>query len=277
LVTKRIMAAVMTRTRAIGPIFVPLLLIVAGIGLLYLNLNGGVIDYGELFGTWWPLILVAIGLDVLLGAGLVWSRPASAERVAIPLEGEADARIRIRFGAGRLRIGPAPAGQLVDGDVAGGARWRRQGGIVEIEPDATAAWFGWGGRTGPNWQLGLAAEIPLDLRIEVGAARVDLDLATLLVRDLDLRTGASDTRLTMPAAAGQTTARIESGMASVMIRVPPGVGARIRSAVGLGVVDVDQSRFRPAASGGWDTADYATAANRLDLDLHGGVGRVTVR
>jgi hypothetical protein len=268
----------MVRTRGIGPIFIPLLLIAAGLGLLYLNLNGGFIDFGELFTTWWPLILVAIGLDIVLGAGRLWSRPSDAPRnLAIPLDGDREARLRIRFGAGRLRVGPGRSGQLIEGDVGGGARWRRRPGQLELEPDSSAAWFGWGGRSGPNWQLGLTREIPISLRIDVGAARVDLDLQALLVRDLDLHTGASDTRLTMPTAAGNTSARIESGMAAVSVVVPAGVGARVRSAVGLGVVDVDEARFRPATSGGWETADYATAANRVDLDLRGGVGRVTVR
>ena len=60
-----------------------------------------------------------------------------------------------------------------------------------------------------------------------------------------------------------------------MIDVPAGVGARIRSRMALGSTDVDQSRF-PRDASGYASADYATAANRADIDVQGGVGSVRI-
>ena len=44
----------------------------------------------------------------------------------------------------------------------------------------------------------------------------------------------------------------------------------------LGRVDVDQTRF-PRVGDGWQSPDIATAPNRVELEVRGGVGSVTIR
>jgi hypothetical protein len=78
------------------------------------------------------------------------------------------------------------------------------------------------------------------------------------------------------ASAGFTHARVESGAASVKVRVPPGVAARISGQMGLGALDVDQHRF-PPRGGGYESDDFSAAANRVELEVEGGVGSVDVR
>jgi hypothetical protein len=79
----------------------------------------------------------------------------------------------------------------------------------------------------------------------------------------------------LPARAGWTRARIQSGAASVHVTVPAGVAARIRGAIGVGALDVDPGRF-PRRDGGHESPDFETATNRVELDVEGGVGSVTV-
>jgi len=98
----------------------------------------------------------------------------------------------------------------------------------------------------------------------------------LSVSDLTIHTGASKTHLTLPAQAGYTRARISSGAASVHIDVPPGVAAHVHGAMGLGTVNVDSARF-PRRNGSYESPDYATAVNRVELDIEGGIGSVDVR
>ena len=62
-----------------------------------------------------------------------------------------------------------------------------------------------------HWTLGLAPDVPLDLRFDTGASRSVLDLRGLLVRRLELHTGASDTRLSVPVGAGATSIKAETG------------------------------------------------------------------
>ena len=80
----------------------------------------------------------------------------------------------------------------------------------------------------------------------------------------------------LPLAAGASDVRAEAGAASLTFIVPTGVAARIRSKMALGSNQVDEARF-PRMGDGYQSTDYATAENRVDLDIQGGVGSVRVR
>jgi hypothetical protein len=123
--------------------------------------------------------------------------------------------------------------------------------------------------------VGVTTEVPLDLRLETGASRTVLDLRTTQLRSLDLRTGASETRVILPEAAGATSVRAEAGAASLTFEVPDGVAARIRTRMALGSTRIDEARF-PRVGDGFQSMDYGSALNRIDLDIQGGVGSLQV-
>ncbi len=182
--------------------------------------------------------------------------------------------MRIRFGAGNLQVGAAAAGHLVDGRFEGGVIHRLTGaGRVELEQD-TRYGLPWLERDS-RWTVGLTNEVPLDLKVDAGASRTILDLRDLRVRSLELQTGASETRVFVPRAAGATTITAQTGVASLTFEIPAGVAASIRTKMALGSTQVDQTRF-PKSGLGYESPDYATAANRVQIDVQGGVGSLRV-
>lgn len=228
----------------------------------------------EVVAEWWPWFAVGLGAWYVLGS-VVSRHPGLTESLSLPLDGVGDAAVRIRFGAGELNVRAAAAGQLADGEYRGGVKYRITGpGRVELEQDTSQGWP-WLDR-GFTWTAGLTAEVPLDLRVDGGASRNMLDLRRHRLRSLELHTGASETRVVLPEAAGATSVRAEAGAASLILEVPDGVAARIRTRVVLGSVQVDELRFPPVA-GGYESRDYATATNRVDIDVQGGVGSLRVR
>lgn len=277
-----------------------------------INLSDGRFD--QLTDVAIPVLLVAIGVTVIVGAFVPgpWRQPATSataggepeaqagdgtgaagvgaaasgsaswdapapDRLAIPLEGATDAEIMVTFGAGHLAIGAAGPGMLVDGTYDGGVRAEPGGpGRVRLSQPAPAGLrFD---RAPYAWRAGLTAEVPLRLRIEIGAADADIDLTGLRLAELRLRTGASETRVALPAEAGFTRVDAEGGAAAIRLRVPDGVAARIRTSIALGSTDVDLVRFpRNAAGSGWESPDYETAANRVEIEVRGGIGSVSVR
>jgi hypothetical protein len=244
------------------------------VGLLLLGSTTGFLAQGpfELVLQWWALGIFVLGLWFLVGAFIPHGQPV--ETLAVPLEGAADASVRIRFGAGELATIRAEPGNLVDGRFEGGVVLKRDGpSRIELSQD-TRYGVPWLERQ-HDWTVGLSGEVPLDLRVDTGAARGELDLADLRVRSLELHTGASETRVRLPRAAGATSVRAQTGAASLVIEVPSGVAARIRSRVTIGTSDVDQARF-PREGDGYASPDYATAANRADIDVTGGVGSVRI-
>ena len=245
------------------------------IGVLLLMSTTGAIGRGpaELITEYWPWALIALGIWFVIGALLPAGR-ALAETLEIPLPGTPDGGIRIRFGAGNLEVRAAASGHLVDGTFEGGVTHRLTGpGRVELAQD-TRYGLPWLERAS-NWTVGLTTEIPLDLRVDAGASRTVLDLRDLRVRNLDLQTGASETRVKVPRAAGATTIRAQAGAASLTIEVPAGVAARIRTKMALGSTQVDEARF-PRGGAGYESPDYATAENRVEIDVQGGVGSLRV-
>lgn len=263
-----------------GTLFWGSILILFGILLLLNNL--GILDV-NVWSLIWPLFLIALGVWTLWG--VFFGRPSvETEEVAIPLEGAAQARVRIRHGAGRLRVdaGAGP-GELAAGTFDGGLdhRVKREGDMLDVEmrvPAGSHFFFPW--MWGPwhtlNWSFGLNGEIPLSLDLETGASDMRLDLTDLRVTDLRLQTGASATDLTLPANAGHTRVKISAGAASVTVRVPSGVAARVRVSGALAGITVDKSRF-PREGGVYQSPDYDTAPNKVDVNIETGVGSIDIR
>lgn len=232
-----------------------------------------------------PAVLIVLGLWILWGI-LLGEPSAETKEVAIPLEGAAQAHVRIHHGAGRLRVAAgADPGDLLTGEFAGGLdhRVKREGDTLDVAMRVPAGWgphfvvpWVWGPGRMLDWSLVLNGEVPLSLDLETGASDARLDLSNLRVTDLRLETGASATDVTMPAHAGYTRAVIRSGAASLAIRVPPGVAARIRVGGGLAGISVDRNRF-PREGGMYRSQDYDTAPNKADVDVETGVGSINIR
>jgi hypothetical protein len=251
----------------------PVVVILIGIGLLAATTGALGQDALDWLAAWWPLGLVLLGVWFVIGA-LVPIGRGPQQSLAVPLGGATAASVRLRFGAGHLTAGRAGTGNLVDGSFAGGVIRKDFGpGRIELRQD-TAYGVPWFDRRS-DWQIGLTGEVPLDLRLDTGASAAELDLLDVQARSIELHTGASQTRMRLPRAAGRTTVRADTGAASLVIEVPDGVAARIRTRMGLGSSQIDERRF-PRSSDGYESLDYASAPNRVDIDLTGGVGSVRV-
>jgi hypothetical protein len=251
----------------------PVAWIVVGVVLLLSTTGTMGTGPGQLIAEYWPWLLIALGIWFVIGAVVPTGRGLT-ETLALPLAGATEAGVKIQFGAGTLHTRPAAPGNVVDGDFRGGVMHRLIGpGRVELEQD-TRYGLPWLERSS-EWMVGLTTEVPLELRIDAGANKSVLDLRDLKVRRLDLQTGASDTRVLLPRAAGMTAVKASHGAASLTLEVPAGVAARIKTTMAIGSTQVDETRF-PRSAGGYESPDYATATNRVDIDASGGVGSLKV-
>ena len=271
-----------------GPIFWGVVLV--GIGALFLaeQFSGGAFDVGEFFGRWWPLLLVLLGAWFVFPALVegrasgsrpagwaAWGRPGSPDQqLSMDIEGASSADIAIAFGAGELTVSRGPAGKLLEGTFEGGVRPEARGpGRVRLSSDPGWSWGpGWWRR---DWRVGLTGDVPLSLTVETGASRNDLDLSDLRVTDLGVRTGASETVIRLPRAAGMTRAKVDAGAASIRVHVPDGVALRLQGRMQVGTNDVDTRRFPPSTTG-WSSPDFDSAANRVELVVSGGLATLQV-
>lgn len=250
-------------------------------GTLFLLDNFGIVSVN--LSLLWPIFLIVLGAFILLGRNWVSADAGDLKEVSVPLGGATEAHVRVEHGAGSIRLsGAAKSENLLEGkfysldlksDLKNGKAEVRLHSPNDFNPERIFPW-NWGGAR-RQWKFSLNPNVPIDLDIDSGASEVKLDLSALKVRSLDLDTGASSVEITMPEKAGHTTAKIDAGASSINISFPKGVAAHIRVESGLGAVSVDQTRF-PRASKGYESADYATAANKVDLRVEVGASSVNI-
>ena len=246
-------------------------------GLMFLS-SAGIRPFGiSPMNLFWPSVLILLGVWVMFGTFL--RGEADMQPASIDLQGASEASLKLSHGAGRITLGAgASPNELLSGEFAGGVKQKaiRSGdklnAHLETDPVVFPSLFG--GR-GLEWNIRINPDVPLALRLETGASQTELDLRELKVTDLKISTGASKTDVTLPANAGETTVRVELGAASLDMSVPAGVAGRIRSESGVASIEIDTSRF-PYSNGIYESADYSSAQNKVDIMIQAGAGRVAV-
>ena len=236
----------------------------------------GVLMAFDVIQYFWPILLIAVGAWIVIGAFRRGS--GKSEIVAVDLQGAREMSVRIGHGAGQLRVGAgAASGKALEGECTDNVRVQSSltGDRLEVRVSGDVVYvpFAWD-RRGLDWNLRLSKEVPFSLELETGANQSTVDLRDLRVTALKLQTGASSTDITLPAA-GILTAEIQMGAAEVKVRIPQGMAARIRSRSGLADVSVDTNRF-PHANGIYESTDFGSSPNRVDITVEAGVGKVSI-
>ncbi len=249
-------------------------------GALLLLWNVGVITF-DVWGTVGSLFLVLLGVWFLFGM-LRGRQDLEIEHVSVPLEGASQARIDIDHGIGVATLtGPSEPGTLMSGDFGGGLKWRTRhdGSLLRLTMKMADVFIPPFFPISPElrWDFGLVGDVPLTLKVKGGAGMLDLNLRELRVVDLNFDGGVGVAKLTLPASAGHVRAKISGGVGTLTVEIPEGVAASIRKTGGLGTIAVNRDRFPSVGEGRYESPDYATAENRLDLHVDGGVGTITVR
>jgi hypothetical protein len=248
-----------------GSLFWGAVLILLGVLMLL-----GALEY------FWPIALIVVGGWILAGAFLRGS--GKNESVSVDLQGAREVALKLNHGAGHLTVGGgASAGKALEGECTEGVRIdsNRSGDRLDVRmgADGVAFPFVWGNR-GLEWNLRLSNEVPFTLDLETGANQSVVDLREVRVTRLNVQTGASSTDITLPAS-GYVTAEAHVGAAEMKMRVPQGVAGRVRSQSGLAEINVDRNRF-PYLNGVYESPDFGSNPNRVDITIEAGVGKVSV-
>lgn len=288
----------------------PVLLIAAGVIFLLNTL--GILEWSIWWSLLrlWPILLIAAGLDLLLGrysiwgsllaallvlavlAGALWltldgdlaRRGLQAQEIRQTLGEATQAEIRVEPGVGILHLEALPeSADLVQGTI-------HLSSGEEIAQDVTASgeqihyelrtlktsWMtplgGW--NTGRTWDLGLTPGASLDLAAILAVGEADLDLSDLAMSGLQVEMSLGRIELTLPAE-GRFEGKLESGMAQIVIHVPRGMALQIGGDLGLVVRDVPEGYQQEGDS--ITSPGYAAAENRVDLTIDEGIGILEIR
>ncbi|MCL7452238.1 MAG: cell wall-active antibiotics response protein [Anaerolineae bacterium] len=298
------------RSRGVS-IFGPVILIAAGVVLLLNTL--GIVEWS----IWWtllrlwPILLVAAGLDLLIGrrsmlgslvatllvlailAVALWITLSGSiqlggelrtEQISQALGDATQAEVMVDPGVGVLQIEALPeAANLVEGEInlAGGERIDQDFSVTGSRATyrlrtTQGSWgpFNWGWNDQRVWDLGLSPGATLALDADLGAGEAVLDLTGLTLSDLQVNFGLGRLEVTLPAA-GRFEGSLEGAIGQTLIIVPEGMAVRIQADTGLASRDVPagyQHEGDVITSPGYDTAE-----NRADLQVSQAIGLLQIR
>jgi hypothetical protein len=281
-------------------------IILIAIGIVLLLSNLGVLDWSLWDALWrlWPLILIGIGLDLMLKrkrlgsliAGLAVAglfvlvvlvmhthkAPLVTEAISQPLEGAKQARVILDAGVAQLNLsaGHNPD-KLIEGTLRVSKRaklkvtYERKGdlGKFKLKQKSRSLGFLSFGKRNPEWDLKLTRKIPVVLEVDTGVGQSDLDLRGTQITSLNVDTGVGQTTVTLPAK-GNLKVNMDGGVGEVIIRIPETLAARIHAKSGIGSVDVS-GPFKKEG-GDWISDNYATASDKAELDISGGIGTIDI-
>jgi hypothetical protein len=279
----------------------PAILILVGAVLLLNNLGLTSISWWDLLSLW-PVLLIAIGLDLLVGrrsawgavlalfvilgllAGGLWlissagaiAEPAR-EQVAQSLQEASRANLEIDFAAGQLHItsGAAP-NWLLEGTVQLHRGEQLEQSAQVVNGTLNAQLRSQGQWVTPllvpaaqrGWELALNPDVPLQLVVNAG------DLRRLELTSLTGKMGVGRTIVTLPEQ-GVLEARLSSGVGELVVQVPPGLAVRVHPSPGLGTISVPTGYQH--AGDVYTSPGYASAQNSVDLWVDNGVGLIRIQ
>jgi hypothetical protein len=278
-----------------------------GVGTIFLLANYEILS----LGVWqtllliWPVFIIAIGFDLIVArravwlsalgvlvilvilAGLVWYSGAGAgirrvgtgDEFSQLLGGATQAAILLEPNSGRLSLDALSGREFL---AAGSIPQEQSPEVIKtyradsVPPSFTIR--GGDSRVYPGnplgeWIIGLTPAIPLAVDVEMGAGSTDLDLTGLQIDHLEVNLGVGEINVTLPAS-GDFAGKIEGGVGVVRVYVPEGSALRIQHDSGLSIFDRPDSYLKSEDS--YQSPNYATAANKIDLELAVGVGVVVV-
>jgi len=292
--------------RRSGSLLFPLVLIAAGILLLLSNLGLIQGDVWPSLLRYWPVLIVALGLDLLLGrpsfgaalgtlifacfalalgAGLfhlfapnVWT--IKRHLLSYPVAEVASATIALSCERCAIAIDePAAAEQLIEGTAAVRMDERLHqtssldastgGASYSLMSEARLPFQLSSSREDLPWDIRLTTDLPLTISVSTEGA-LELDLRPFLVSRLDVTAGRSLCVLWLPQ---RTDSTIYVSGDDIVIRVPDGIGVRI---VGTATDQITTTGDYVQTEDALESANYDRAAVHADILVRPATGTITV-
>jgi hypothetical protein len=298
----------------------PLLLIIAGINdlirgegivwpLLLVGLGGFVLVNNYFQADWiswsnllqlWPVILIAIGIDLIFKEKTVWTAligillivvflgggywiviggslsSAGTQSVSTELDSEIQkAEISLNQGAGQILLRDTVSRDtLLEGSLSSGS-YQINDGTFESEAVYEIEQSGFGSYPGSNtWDLELNSDVPVDLFIDNGAGELILSLEKLILSSFSVNQGVGRIVVNLPRD-GIEEGRITQAVGQMNVSVPEELKVVFVMDKGLSVADFPEGYYQRGNrvySPGVDENELVT-----EIILEQAVGQISVR
>jgi hypothetical protein len=291
------------RSEIAGPVF----MIVLGSVLLMNTL--GMIGWETWDVLWrlWPVLLVAVGIEILIGRRSLWvsllatvaivgvlglviftiggtgftpGTPLTQESIQQVLEDIDRAEVSLRPAVGRLDVsGSSESSDLVNGSF----QTERFGNVyADYSVDGRTGRFvmrsqpvvNFPGGRGWDWELVLNGGLPMDLELAMGVGEMNADLAILDLEKLEVSQGVGDIDLTL-AGGGNYSGDLSQAIGQVVVRIPSDLGVRLQVSRAISSLDIPTGFERDGDY--YYSPNYASADYKINLEISQAIGSVEVR
>jgi len=252
-------------------------IVIIVMGIIFLLQSIGLIQV-NVWSLLGPFLIILLGGTLIYRTMFPNRSSLELKSLSLPVDGIEHVSVEIKHGAGKLKIqaGKEPD-TLLKGDFHGGVEHTlSQNGTranLSLRPHVdTVTMIPFTGPTeGYVWNVDFNPGLQYEFELKTGAGESQINFLDLPVSRIRLETGASSTYMTVPGKAGFTRVDVHAGAASVEIKIPEGVAARIRIQSGMASNSVDTARF-PEADGYYCSPDYESSENKVEIFIDGGVG-----
>jgi len=283
----------------------PLILIAAG-GLLLASRMGVAIDFIAILRMW-PLLLIAVGIDLLIGrrsilgaiasaaiivamfAGAFWlfgvtdAASLETENFIVELDAYDQMTLSLDPAVGRLDVdsleeGRANALEATLSTVMGEAidtRVRESGGVQVVDIRADGMWTGWDTprtQAHPGWEIDLNPDLRYEMDIEMGVGQLDLDLTEFELEELMIDMGIGQTILRLPAGNYRTV--VDGAIGELLVYIPRDASVRITADTGITGRSIPADFVRRGDT--YESPDFDEGEDTLSLFLGQAIGSLRV-
>ncbi|QOY84982.1 toast rack family protein [Paludibaculum fermentans] len=124
------------------------------------------------------------------------------------------------------------------------------------------------------WDLKLANDVPLDLRIHCGAGENKLNLGDLTLRSVEVQMGAGSVDMDLRGKPQRDyEVRIEGGVGEATVHLPPDVGVVAEANGGIGSINV---RGLKKDGDRWVSESNGQSKATIRLSVKGGIGEINI-
>ncbi|MFY7826798.1 MAG: LiaI-LiaF-like domain-containing protein [Flectobacillus sp.] len=113
-----------------------------------------------------------------------------------------------------------------------------------------------------------------NMRFEFGAGKADFDFSSYRIKQLDIKTGVTETDIKLGDLSDNMIVNVESGLTSIEFEVPEVTGCRIKVKGGL-----NSKNFEGFVKKGdyWESPDYDKSTKKILINFEGGLQDLKVK
>jgi hypothetical protein len=227
------------------------------------------------------LLLLGLAFGLLFITGCI-EEPVGEMQIdpqSVELGKAKNVDVDLHIGVGHLRIAGG-AKKLLEGEfVYNVARWKPEvkyevfgenGKLTVRQPESHGAPMG--GRVKNEWNLNFTEKTPLNLRVELGVGKSELELGSLNLKQLNVQTGVGECTLDLSGEWKQDLqADIDGGIGQVTLRLPAQVGVQVDAEKGIGSI---HARDFQKAGNSYRNEAYGKSKVTLYFRIKAGIGEI---